>query len=426
MKNQIIGLNIKSLRKIPILGLLLMISFFFPYIEIKSEGIRIAGYRLFLETMNRLNDGGNYIVFIYAVILGIFILSVILSSIFVIVKPGKKSVILSICTYIFNFTGAILILFTITKTINGSGLLSIKFLISYLSSGYWIFLFGSLIGLILSLRAAKMNPGYIILVIMGIIWVFPIAWIIMISFRLESGSYTSYFWPKEFTFKNYLVLLTDSSKFPYLKWFGNTLFVSVFSCALTTFIVLSTAFTLSRIRFFGRKLFMNIVLILGMFPGFMSMIAVYYILKGMNLTQSLIALILVYSSGAAMGYYIAKGFFDTIPKALDEAACIDGATKWQVFTRITIPISKPIIIYTVLTSFMSPWADFIFARVIMGDDYEHYTVALGLFTMLSRENIDTWYTRFAAGAVLISIPIAILFITLQKYYVEGLSGSVKG
>nr|WP_123609780.1 sugar ABC transporter permease [Mobilisporobacter senegalensis] len=271
-----------------------------------------------------------------------------------------------------------------------------------------------------------MNPGYIILVIMGIIWVFPIAWIIMISFRLESGSYTSYFWPKEFTFKNYLVLLTDSSKFPYLKWFGNTLFVSVFSCALTTFIVLSTAFTLSRIRFSGRKLFMNIVLILGMFPGFMSMIAVYYILKGMNLTQSLIALILVYSSGAAMGYYIAKGFFDTIPKALDEAACIDGATKWQVFTRITIPISKPIIIYTVLTSFMSPWADFIFARVIMGDDYEHYTVALGLFTMLSRENIDTWYTRFAAGAVLISIPIAILFITLQKYYVEGLSGSVKG
>jgi arabinogalactan oligomer/maltooligosaccharide transport system permease protein len=171
---------------------------------------------------------------------------------------------------------------------------------------------------------------------------------------------------------------------------------------------------------------MNIALVLGMFPGFMSMIAVYYILKGLNMTQSLLALILVYSGGAGLGFYIAKGFFDTIPKAIDESAWLDGASKWQVFTRITIPLSKPIIIYTILTSFMAPWADYIFVSVIMGDNYNNYTVALGLYKMLEKEFIDIWYTRFAAGAVVVSIPIALLFIILQKYYVEGISGAVKG
>lgn len=171
---------------------------------------------------------------------------------------------------------------------------------------------------------------------------------------------------------------------------------------------------------------MNFGLILNMFPGFMSMIAVYYILKGIGITQSLIALILVYSGGAGLGYYIAKGFFDTIPKAIDEAAQIDGATKWSVFTKITMPLSKPIIVYTILTSFLAPWLDFIFAKVIMGDKYENYTVSIGLWTMLEKEFIQNWYTRFAAGAVCVSIPIALLFIVMQKYYTDGLSGSVKG
>jgi len=175
-----------------------------------------------------------------------------------------------------------------------------------------------------------------------------------------------------------------------------------------------------------RKPFMNIALILGMFPGFMSMIAVYYILKGLNMTQSLLALILVYSGGAGLGFYIAKGFFDTIPKSIDEAAWLDGASKWQVFRKITIPLSKPIIIYTILTSFIAPWTDYIFVSVIMGDNYNNYTVALGLFKMLEREFITNWYTRFAAGAVIVSIPISILFIIMQKYYVEGVSGAVKG
>ena len=168
-------------------------------------------------------------------------------------------------------------------------------------------------------------------------------------------------------------------------------------------------------------------LILNMFPGFMSMIAVYFILKAVGLTQSLLALVLVYSGSSALTYYIAKGFFDTIPTALDEAAHIDGASRATIFWRITLPLSKPIIVYTVLMAFMAPWMDYIFASVIMKDNYDNYTVALGLFQLISRENIYHYFTRFCAGAVLVAVPIALLFLFMQKYYVEGVTGgAVKG
>ena len=167
---------------------------------------------------------------------------------------------------------------------------------------------------------------------------------------------------------------------------------------------------------------MNIALVLGMFPAFMSTIAVYYVLKTLGLTQSLLALILIYSASSGLSFYVAKGFFDTFPRSLDEAARLDGATNAQLFLKITLPMSKPMIIYTALTSFMAPFADFVFARVIMGDNYEKYTVAVGLYQMLSREMIDKYFTQFAAGAVVIAVPITILFVLLQKFYVEGISG----
>lgn len=267
---------------------------------------------------------------------------------------------------------------------------------------------------------------HIFLAILSVIWIIPILWIIMTSFRIEQIPYMNYFFPKGFTLDNYKVLFTDTRQFFFLRWFFNTLIVAIFSCLISTLYVLFISYSFSRTRFKARKPMMNLGLILNMFPSFMAMIAVYYILKGIGITQSLVALILVYSGSAGLGYYIAKGFFDTIPKAIDEAAMIDGATRWHVFTRITMPLSKPIIVYTILTSFMAPWVDFIFAKVIMGDNYKNYTVAIGLWTMLQKEYIQTWYTRFAAGAVCVSIPIALLFICMQKYYVEGLSGSVKG
>lgn len=266
-----------------------------------------------------------------------------------------------------------------------------------------------------------------LLFVLSIIWIMPIVWVVLISFRKETGSFTPYFLPKALTIDNYMRLFTDTKQFYFARWFGNTFFVAVCSCILSTFYNLSTSYCLSRLRFKIRKPFMSLALILGMFPGFMSMIAVYYILKGIGISQSLVALILVYSGGAALGFYISKGFFDTVPKALDESALIDGATKFQIFYKIILPLSKPIMVYTVLTSFMAPWMDYIFASVIMGDNYDNYTVAIGLTKMLDREFINTYYTQFAAGAVLVSIPIAILFIVMQKYYVEGISdGSVKG
>lgn len=276
-------------------------------------------------------------------------------------------------------------------------------------------------------KKIKNAASYVALSVLSFIWLLPIFWVIMTSFREESGSYTAYFFPKGYTINNYVGLLTETQQFNFPRWFCNTLFVAVCSCIISTFFILSVSYVMSRMRFKMRKPFMNIAMILGMFPGFMSMIAVYYILKGIGITQSLIALILVYSGGAGLGFTIAKGFFDTLPKALDEAAYLDGATRMQTFFKITVPLSKPIIVYTVLTSFMSPWMDFVFASVIMGDNYNNYTVALGLFKMLEREFINAYYTQFAAGCVLISIPIAALFISMQKYYVEGVSGgAVKG
>ena len=270
---------------------------------------------------------------------------------------------------------------------------------------------------------------HILLGVLAFIWVMPIFWIILTSFRAEKGSYVSTFFPKNYTLNNYTKLLTDRTVLNFPKMFTNTLIIAICVCLVSTFLVLSVAYSLSRMRFKFRKPYMNLAMILGLFPGFMAMIAQYYILKSMGLTEGAmirLALIIVYSASAGMGFQISKGYFDTIPKSIDEAAIIDGASQWQVFTRITMPLARPIVIYTVLTSFIGPWVDFIFASVICGANSSQYTVAIGLWNMLQQEYIHQWYTCFAAGAVLVSIPIAILFIFVQRFYVEGLSGAVKG
>ena len=270
---------------------------------------------------------------------------------------------------------------------------------------------------------------HVILAVLAVIWVFPIVWVILASFRAEKGSSVSTFFPQSFTLDNYAKLFTDTTILNFPQMFMNTLFIAICSCILATFYVLAVSYCLSRLRFKMRKPYMNMAMILGLFPGFMSMVAVYFILKALGMTEGnliKLALILVYSGGAALSFQIAKGFFDTIPIAVDEAAILDGCTRWQIFTKITLPLSKPIVIYTVLTSFMAPWLDFIFAKVICRANADQYTIAIGLWRMLEKEYIDSWYTSFAAGAVLISVPIAALFLYMQRYYVDGLSGAVKG
>lgn len=278
---------------------------------------------------------------------------------------------------------------------------------------------------------------HILLAILSVIWVLPILFVILTSFREEGGTYTSYIIPKGFTLRNYSELvqginsqITGGTNIDFVRWFLNTLIIAVFSTLLSAFFVLCVSYVMSRLRFKMRKNFLNIAMIMGMFPGFMSMIAVYYILKGIGLLETgvlkQLSLVLVYSGGAGLGFYMAKGFFDTIPRSIDEAAYIDGATKWDTFTKITIPLSKPIITYTLLTSFMGPWVDYIFAKVIMGNDTKYYTIAIGLWTMLEKEYEKYYYTQFYAGCVLISIPIAAVFLLSQRCYVEGVAGAVKG
>lgn len=271
---------------------------------------------------------------------------------------------------------------------------------------------------------------HVLLAILSFIWVLPIFYVILTSFRAETGTYKSYIFPKEYTLDNYINLFNGNNLINFPRWFMNTFIVALFSMIIAAFMVIAVSYVMSRLRFKMRKPFLNIALIIGMFPGFMSMIAVYYILKGLGFletgTLKLIALILVNSAGAGLGFYMAKGFFDMIPRTIDEAAYIDGASKWQTFIHITIPMSKPIITYTLLTAFMGPWTDYIFAKVIMGSDTQYYTIAIGLWTMLEKEYIEYYYTQFYAGCVLISIPIAILFMLTQSCYVEGVSGAVKG
>lgn len=270
---------------------------------------------------------------------------------------------------------------------------------------------------------------HVILAVLAFIWLLPILWVVITSFRKEPGSYVTTFFPKGYTLDNYKKLFTDTSILNFPQMFLNTFIIAICTCIISTIFVLSVSYCMSRMRFKMRKPFMNIAMILGLFPGFMSMVAVYYILKVFGLTDGSmipLSLIIVYSAGTGLGFYVAKGFFDTIPKALDEAALIDGATRWQTFTQITIPLSKPIIVYTILTSFMAPWLDFIFAKVICRANAQYFTVSIGLWKMLEKEYINSWYTCFAAGAVVVSVPIAILFVFTQKFYVDGMSGAVKG
>ncbi len=269
----------------------------------------------------------------------------------------------------------------------------------------------------------------ILLAILAFIWLIPIVWLVVTSFSAYTGMNTSTFFPKEWSIANYINLLfsADSvAQFP--NWFRNTFVIACCSCLISSSFVLMVAYATSCMRFKMRKPLMNTAVILNLFPGFLSMIAVYFILKTLNLTNNHLGLILVYSASAGLGYLIVKGFLDTIPVSLREAAYLDGASEAVIFFKIVMPMSRPIIVYTVISSFLAPWMDFIFAKIILNAGISsQWTVAIGLYNMLERSLINTYFTQFCAGGVLVSIPISVLFIIMQKFYVEGITGgSVKG
>ena len=270
---------------------------------------------------------------------------------------------------------------------------------------------------------------YIFLIAISIIWLIPFVWLVAQSFRDGKGQFISTFFPTAYTFNNYKALFTEFDVMNFPRMFLNTFGIACCTCVISTFFVLSVSYCTSRLKWKMRKPYMNMAMILNLFPGFMTMVAVYFILKALGMTEGNkipIALIICFSAGAGTQFYVMKGFMDTIPKALDEAAAIDGCTRWQIFTRITLPLSKPMIVYQIITSFMAPWVDFIFAKVIVRTNSQYFTVSIGLWNMLEKEYVDTWFVRFCAGAVLVSIPIAILFMITQRFYQEAMSGSVKG
>ncbi|MHA7967254.1 sugar ABC transporter permease [Paenibacillus sp. CAU 1782] len=272
--------------------------------------------------------------------------------------------------------------------------------------------------------AVRLAFSYLTLVILAVCALYPALWVVVSSFRPGGSLYSKHFWPSEWTLEHYVELFT-STQYTFGVWYMNTLKIACFTMVFSVALVTLSMYALSRFRFKGRKSMLTVMLILGMFPSFMSMIAIYIILLQVNLLDTHAAMILVYSAGAALGGFIVKGYYDTIPRSLDEAARIDGASHLQVFVRIMLPLSRPILTYVALTSFTGVWGDFIFARLVLRSK-ENMTVAVGMYELISSMQ-NSNFTMFAAGCVIIAIPITILFLILQRFLVQGLTaGASKG
>ncbi|MDR2505186.1 MAG: sugar ABC transporter permease [Oscillospiraceae bacterium] len=264
---------------------------------------------------------------------------------------------------------------------------------------------------------------YTALIIVSLIFAFPAVWLALASFS-KSGDLFSFsgFFPKEYSVNTFRELFTNdvNGLYPYGKWFMNTLYVAAASSLLGTLLVILTGYVMSRFEFKGRAGLKKATLLLGIFPGFMGMTAIFIIFAQLGLLNRLEALILLYAGTAPLGYLVQKGYFDSVPASINEAARIDGATQLTIFTRITLPLSKPMIVYTALTTFAWPWSDCLLPQLLL-KQRESWTVAVGLYNMP-----DQQFARFAAGSVFIAVPIVILYFCLVKYIVGGLTaGAVK-
>ena len=268
----------------------------------------------------------------------------------------------------------------------------------------------------------------VFIAVLALTWLIPIIWLVCTSFSAYDGMNTSTFLPQVWSAEHYVKLFHSDSVNQFPQWFMNTFKIACFTCLISTAFVLMVAYATSFGRFRARKALMNVAVMLNLFPGVLSMIAVYFVLKSFGLTNSHVGLILVYSASSGLGYLICKGFFDTVPRSLCEAARLDGCSEARIFLQIIVPMSKPIIVYTVISSFLGPWMDFVFAKMILNAGVsEYYTVAVGLYKMLDKSLINSYFTEFCCGGVLVSVPISILFFIMQKFYVEGITGgAVKG
>lgn len=272
-------------------------------------------------------------------------------------------------------------------------------------------------------KAIKMIPVYMLLVFMSLIVLAPVVWIVGSSLNPGTSLFSSSIFPKEPTLRHYRDLFTETD---YKIWYLNTLKIATVNMILSVILTTLTAYVFSRFRFKGRRITIITMLILQMFPSFMSMTAIYVLLYRLNLLNTHLGLILVYAAGQIpYNTWLCKGYFEGIPKSLDEAAKIDGASNMTIFRKIIIPLAKPIITFVAITNFISPWFDFVFPQLILRSSSKK-TLALGLFEWIQK-NQNTYFTRFAAGSILVAVPVTVLFLYLQKYIVQGLSaGANKG
>jgi len=264
----------------------------------------------------------------------------------------------------------------------------------------------------------------VLIAIFAVIWLIPIVWLLVTAFSGYTGINTAHFFPETWSLANFRkVLFEPDSVCQYVTWFKNTFIIAIFSCIISTAFVLMVSYAFSCMRFKARQGMMKFSIILGMFPGVLSMIAVYFVMKSIGLTNSHLGMVIVYSAGSGLGYLIVKGFMDTIPASIREAARLDGASEAQIFFKIIMPLSKPIIVYQVINAFLAPWTDFVFAKLMLNSGISSdWTVAIGLYNMLGKDLKSHYFSVFCAGGLLISIPISILFVLMQKYYVEGVAG----
>lgn len=285
------------------------------------------------------------------------------------------------------------------------------------------------------LRRGKIRRGvdtavrHLVLIGLSVIWLVPIVWLLVTSFSDYAGINFRTFFPSGYTLNNYInILFHPDSVAQFPRWFCNTLIVACFNCVISTAFVLMVAYAMSCCQFRGKRLLQNLSVTVNLFPGVLAMIAVYFVLRYLDLTNSYAGLIMVYAGSSGLGYLICKGFFDTVPVSLREAAKLDGASEAQTFFKVVLPMSKPILVYTVINSFMTPWTDFVMAKMILNSGISaDWTVSIGLYNMLSRTLVNNYFALFCAGSVIVSIPISVLFVIMQKFYVEGItSGADKG
>lgn len=266
---------------------------------------------------------------------------------------------------------------------------------------------------------------YLFIFLMFIIIGYPLFWTIMMSINPGTNMLVTELFPENPTFEHYKWLFTNPNS-DYLIWYKNSMIVAILNSIGSVIITSLIAYAFSRYKFVGRKYGLYMFLLLQMFPALMGMVAIYILLNTIGLTDNLWGLLLIYLGGQIpFNAWLVKGYFDTIPKELDESARIDGAGHLRVFVTIMLPLAKPILAVVALFNFMAPFMDFLLPKIVLSSP-ENYTLALGLFNFINGE-FSTNFTRFAAGAILIAIPIAFVFLLLQRYLISGLtSGATKG